>query len=100
MLQARALRHVDPRQQPPRRSGLQIAAMMSQKAGQEDTMKASDIMSSRVVSVAPDATVLEATQLMLENRISGLPVIDQAGTLVGIITEGDFLRRAETGTER
>ncbi len=63
-------------------------------------MKASEIMSSRVVSVAPDATVLEATQLMLENRISGLPVIDKSGALVGIITEGDFLRRAETGTER
>jgi CBS domain-containing protein len=63
-------------------------------------MKASDIMSSRVVSVAPDATVLEATRLMLQNRISGLPVVDKTGALVGIITEGDFLRRAETGTER
>ncbi len=63
-------------------------------------MKASDIMSSRVISVAPDATVLEATRLMLQNHISGLPVIDPSGALVGIITEGDFLRRAETGTER
>lgn len=63
-------------------------------------MKARDIMSSRVVSVAPDATVLEATRLMLQHRISGLPVIDKSGALVGIITEGDFLRRAETGTER
>ncbi len=63
-------------------------------------MKASDVMSSRVVSIAPGATVLEAIELMLENRISGLPVIDRAGTLVGIVTEGDFLRRAETGTER
>ena len=63
-------------------------------------MKASDIMSSRVVSVAPEATVLEAIKLMLDNHISGLPVIDKSGALVGIITEGDFLRRAETGTER
>ena len=63
-------------------------------------MKASDVMSSRVVSIAPEATVLEAIELMLENRISGLPVIDRAGALVGIVTEGDFLRRAETGTER
>ena len=45
-------------------------------------MKASDVMSSRVVSIAPEATVLEAIELMLENRISGLPVIDRAGALV------------------
>jgi CBS-domain-containing membrane protein len=37
---------------------------------------------------------------MLQNKISGLPVVDGAGLLVGIITEGDFLRRAETGTQR
>jgi len=63
-------------------------------------MKASDVMSSRVVSIAPEATVFEAIESMLQNRISGLPVIDRAGSLVGIVTEGDFLRRAETGTER
>ncbi len=63
-------------------------------------MRASDVMSSRVIAVAPEATVLEAIELMLGNRISGLPVIDDTGALVGIVTEGDFLRRAETGTER
>ncbi|MGA8154694.1 MAG: CBS domain-containing protein [Rhodoplanes sp.] len=63
-------------------------------------MQARDIMASRVVSIAPEATVLEAIELMLKNRISGLPVIDGTGALVGIVTEGDFLRRAETGTER
>jgi CBS domain-containing protein len=63
-------------------------------------MKASDIMSARVISIAPDANVLEAIRLMLQNHISGLPVIDASGTLVGVITEGDFLRRTETGTER
>jgi len=63
-------------------------------------MNAGDIMSARVVSIAPDATVLEAIQLMLDKHISGLPVIDKSGALVGIVTEGDFLRRAETGTER
>ena len=45
-------------------------------------------------------SIYEAVQLMLQNRISGLPVVDGAGALVGIVTEGDFLRRAETGTER
>ncbi len=63
-------------------------------------MKAKDVMTTRVVSVEPDATVLRAARLMLQNRISGLPVVDAGGALVGIVTEGDFLRRAETGTER
>jgi CBS domain-containing protein len=63
-------------------------------------MKVRDIMSPRVISVAPEASILEAIRLMLLNHISGLPVIDQAGVLVGVITEGDFLRRSETGTER
>jgi CBS domain-containing protein len=63
-------------------------------------MKARDVMNSRVVSVAPEATILDAIQLMLENRISGLPVVDHSGSLVGIVTEGDFLRRPETGTLR
>ena len=63
-------------------------------------MKVRDIMSPRVISIAPDANVLEAIRLMLQNHISGLPVIDRSGALVGVVTEGDFLRRAETGTER
>jgi CBS domain-containing protein len=63
-------------------------------------MRVCDIMSTRVISIAPDANVLEAIRLMLQNHISGLPVIDRSGALVGVVTEGDFLRRAETGTER
>jgi CBS domain-containing protein len=63
-------------------------------------MKVRDIMSTRVVSIAPDANVLEAVRLMLQNHISGLPVIDRSSALVGVVTEGDFLRRSETGTER
>jgi len=63
-------------------------------------MKASDVMTRQVISVAPDASILQAVQLMLQNRISGLPVVDAAGHLVGVVTEGDFLRRTETGTER
>ena len=57
-------------------------------------------MTSPVVSVEPNATVLEAIRIMLQRRISGLPVIDRAGRLVGILSEGDFLRRVETGTQR
>ena len=63
-------------------------------------MKAGDIMTGRVITISPDATVLEAIDLMTKNHISGLPVIDASGALVGMVTEGDFLRRAETGTAR
>ena len=63
-------------------------------------MNASDVMTCNILSVRPDATIAEAIRTMLDNRISGLPVIDEAGRLVGILTEGDLLRRGETGTER
>jgi len=63
-------------------------------------MQAKDIMSKRVISVSPDAAVLQAVELMLRHNISGLPVVDARGNLVGILTEGDLLRRAEMATER
>ena len=63
-------------------------------------MNASDVMTREILSVRPDTTVAEAIRTMLDNRISGLPVIDEAGWLVGVLTEGDLLRRGETGTER
>jgi CBS domain-containing protein len=63
-------------------------------------MKAKDIMTSPVVTVEPDVGVLQAVRIMLQRRMSGLPVVDKDGRLVGIVTEGDFLRRAETGTQR
>jgi CBS domain-containing protein len=63
-------------------------------------MNASDVMTRTILSVRPDAVIAEAIRLMLDNRISGLPVIDEGGQLVGILTEGDLLRRGETATER
>ena len=63
-------------------------------------MKAQDVMSREVVTVAPDSTILHAARLMLQRKFSGLPVVDANGTLVGMVTEGDFLRRTETGTLR
>jgi CBS domain-containing protein len=63
-------------------------------------MKAKDVMTADVVTVAEDASVHEAIRLMLQRKISGLPVVDKSGTLVGMVTEGDFLRRSELGTER
>ncbi|MCF8476218.1 MAG: CBS domain-containing protein [Pseudolabrys sp.] len=63
-------------------------------------MNASDVMTRDVISIDPDSTVLQAARLMLQHRISGLPVIDKSGNLVGVLSEGDFLRRRETKTER
>ena len=63
-------------------------------------MQARDIMTPRVVTIRSDATIAEAIRLMLQNRISGLPVVDSGGNLVGMVTEGDFLRRAESATEK
>jgi CBS domain-containing protein len=66
----------------------------------EPAMKVKDVMTSAVISVEPDASIWQAVRIMLQRRISGLPVIDKNGRLVGIVSEGDFLRRAETGTQR
>ena len=63
-------------------------------------MQAKEVMTTKVISVFANETVLKAAQLMLENRISGLPVVDVTGKLVGVVTEGDFLRRSEIGTQR
>ena len=63
-------------------------------------MKVSDVMTRRVISISPRKTILEAIRLMLKHHVSGLPVLDEKGRLVGIVTEGDFLRRSEIGTER
>jgi CBS domain-containing protein len=63
-------------------------------------MKAADVMTLGAATIRADALIAEAVRLMLQHRISGLPVLDADGRLVGIVTEGDFLRRSETHTER
>src|SRR5215470_8137713 len=63
-------------------------------------MKAAEIMTIGVYTVTPDTSVRDAARLLIEQGISGLPVVDAAGQLVGMVTEGDFMRRVETGTER
>src|SRR5580704_9255558 len=63
-------------------------------------MNARDVMTGQIVKVTPDTAIEEAARLMVENRISGLPVTDAAGAVVGIVTEGDLLRRIETGTDK
>jgi CBS domain-containing protein len=63
-------------------------------------MKAHDVMTWGAITVEPEASVARAVRLMLQNNISGLPVVDDKGQLVGMVTEGDFLRRGELGTQR
>lgn len=60
-------------------------------------MKAKDIMTTRVVTLSPGNSVRRAAEIMLDRGVSGLPVIDDDARLVGIISEGDLMRRAEFG---
>jgi CBS-domain-containing membrane protein len=63
-------------------------------------MKAADVMVSNVISVGSQASVQEVADVLLRNRISGAPVVGPQGELVGIVSEGDLMRRPEAGTER
>jgi CBS domain-containing protein len=63
-------------------------------------MRAVDVMTVDPVSISPEDSIIEAIRLMLQRKFSGLPVVDCTGALVGIVTEGDLLRRTETGTQR
>lgn len=62
-------------------------------------MQAQDVMTTVVATIPADATVQEAAKLMLERRISALPVMDQKDRVIGVISEGDLMRRAELGTD-
>ena len=57
-------------------------------------MKAGDIMTRNVITIDADSTVAQAAQRMLDHRISGMPVVDDGGRVIGIISEGDLLHRA------
>jgi len=63
-------------------------------------MRAHQIMTRPVITVTPETTIVEAANTMLQKHVSGLPVIDAAGKFVGIVSEGDFIRRGEIGTQR
>lgn len=63
-------------------------------------MRAHQIMTRPVITVTPDTTVVDAATIMLERHVSGLPVVNSWGELVGVVSEGDFIRRSEIGTGR
>ena len=63
-------------------------------------MRAMDVMIANVITVGPDTSVQDLARLLSERGISGVPVVNSEERLVGIVSEGDLLHRAETGTER
>jgi CBS-domain-containing membrane protein len=77
-----------------------ILGMMRQSTSRGAQMNAADVMVPDVVTVAPQATVREVAALLVKHRVSAVPVVDPSGRIVGIVSEGDLMWRAETGTER
>jgi len=63
-------------------------------------MKARDVMVSPVITAKPSASVKELAKMLLEHRISAVPVVDDQRKIIGIVSEGDLLHRAESGTEQ
>jgi CBS domain-containing protein len=63
-------------------------------------MNAADVMTHSVITVTPETSVIEIAQLLVEKNVSAVPVVDGSGTVVGIVTEGDLLRRKELASER
>jgi CBS domain-containing protein len=66
----------------------------------EAAMNAGDVMTGEVVTVSPDTPVLQVVRLLLARGISGVPVVDENGVLVGVVSEGDLMRRVELGTQK
>jgi CBS domain-containing protein len=63
-------------------------------------MKAADVMVTNVITIGPDACVQDVARILLGSRISGVPVVGPDGRLLGIVSEGDLMRRVEAGTGR
>lgn len=62
-------------------------------------MRAHQIMTRKVIVVKPDTPVSEVANIMLQRHVSGLPVVDGTGKLVGMVSEADFMHRSEIGTQ-
>lgn len=63
-------------------------------------MQASDIMTKALVTATPDTQIDEVARLMTEQGISGVPIADEDGAVIGIVSEGDLLRRVEGAADR
>jgi CBS domain-containing protein len=76
-----------------------IVSLTTAIAIKETEMRAFDVMATSVEVARPDMIVRDAAKMLADYHISGMPVVDKEGKLVGMITEGDLLRRVEIGTE-
>lgn len=63
-------------------------------------MQAKHVMVSSVITGTADMTVLEIAEMLVANRISALPIVGKNGSVIGIVSEGDLIRRAEIGTQK
>ena len=63
-------------------------------------MRAMDVMTSKVITVDENASVITVAKLLAERGISAVPVVDSENRVISMVSEGDLLHRAETGTER
>lgn len=63
-------------------------------------MKVSDVMTINVATIGPDTTIAQIADLMVEKRISGVPVVDEDDHVIGMVSEGDLIRRQELGTDK
>ena len=63
-------------------------------------MRAADVMTRNVICIRPEATILEAARLLLGAKVSALPVTTEDGRMVGLLSEGDLVRRVEIGSEK
>ena len=61
-------------------------------------MQAKDVMTTGVVTVEPETTVREIAAVLAEKGISAVPVVDAQGAILGVVSEGDLMRREEIGT--
>lgn len=59
---------------------------------------AKDVMEKNVITVGPETTIEELAKILMDNKISGVPVVDSANKLIGIVTEGDLLHKQATPT--
>jgi CBS domain-containing protein len=58
-------------------------------------LKVKDIMTTEIITVAPETEIVQATKLLLENRINGVPVLDETGRLVGILCQSDLIAQQQ-----
>lgn len=63
-------------------------------------MRAIDVMTAQVATVSPDTPIEEIARRLIERGVSAVPVVDADHKIVGMVSEGDLIRRPELGTER